>query len=181
MADLIHTTVYFHPLSSSVLGINSTKPKSLSLPFSQPPTPHMCLQFPSRGLWFNDGIIPIRLKPWSIVRDAEARDKTTSSAPTFGGGSLSMFGVVGRKSYSLGCGSLKWECHAGPNHIMGAIFCVKLSLSIWAMVLWQQAMPFFFHISVLIGSWYRPDWNWLFAAGRRETPIHHAEEHRSYV
>lgn len=77
MADLIHTAVYFHPLSSSVLGINAFKPKKLLC--AHPPP--MCLQFPSGGLWFNSGIISIRLKAWSIARETKVGDKTALSAP----------------------------------------------------------------------------------------------------
>lgn len=45
MADLIHTTVYFLPLSSSVLGIDAFKPKKpLSL------TPLHVFAIPLRGV-----------------------------------------------------------------------------------------------------------------------------------
>lgn len=50
-----------------------------SLPPSPPP--YMCLQFPSGGLWFNSGIISIRLKAWSIARETKVGDKTALSTP----------------------------------------------------------------------------------------------------
>lgn len=76
----------------------------------------MCLQFPSRGLWFNSGIISIRLKAWAIPKEkTKVGDKSALFAPPFflTATSLCVLGRVGREACSSGCGSLRRECYAG--------------------------------------------------------------------
>lgn len=112
MAELIHTTVYFLPLRFLVLGTSAFQTQKHSLPPN-----YMCLQFSSRGLWFNSGIISIRLKARSIAREM-------SPLPIAGAwvcwswtwGSL------------FGMWELRRECHAGlitlwvPYYVSGCHF-----------------------------------------------------------